>query len=165
MWCALQGGNLYGSGMSFAMTVSPRPTFRAPCRVDDIVVGRGNAGWTTSKSGHPCLCQNCSCKPSAEKDWKRISAELFHMSPRRPDRSRDWTELICHNDWHLNEDARILYQSKAFSLNVILVFPFTKLLWKDNDRKLIKTHKRWKRMCFLISDWYILCQFLTDLCY
>ena len=28
-------------------------------RVGDDVVGRGRAGWTTSKSGHPCPCQNC----------------------------------------------------------------------------------------------------------
>ena len=27
---------------------------------DDAVVGGGKAGWTTSKSGYPCLCQNCS---------------------------------------------------------------------------------------------------------
>ena len=28
--------------------------------VGDAMVGRGNAEWTTSKSGHPCSCQNCS---------------------------------------------------------------------------------------------------------
>ena len=27
-------------------------------RVGNAVVGRENAGWTTSKSGHPCPCQN-----------------------------------------------------------------------------------------------------------
>ena len=40
-------------------TASPKPSFRAPRQVGNAVVGRGNAGWTTSKSGHPCLCQNC----------------------------------------------------------------------------------------------------------
>ena len=30
-------------------------------------VGRGNAGWTTSKSGHSCPCQNCPQGPPAEK--------------------------------------------------------------------------------------------------
>ena len=29
--------------------------------------GAGNAGWTTSKSGHPCPCQNCSLGPPAKK--------------------------------------------------------------------------------------------------
>ena len=29
-------------------------------RVGDTVVGRGKAGWTKSKNGHPCPCQNCS---------------------------------------------------------------------------------------------------------
>ena len=28
--------------------------------VGDADVGRGNAGWTTTKSGHPCSFQNCS---------------------------------------------------------------------------------------------------------
>ena len=27
--------------------------FRAPWRVGDEAIGRGNAGWTTSKTGHP----------------------------------------------------------------------------------------------------------------
>ena len=31
------------------------------------VIGRGNAGWTTSKSEHPCPCRNRSQGPPAEK--------------------------------------------------------------------------------------------------
>ena len=50
-------GNLHGSNMSHATTASPKPSFRAPWGVGDAVVGTGNAGWTTSKSGHPCLCR------------------------------------------------------------------------------------------------------------
>ena len=46
---------------------SSKLSFRAPWKVDDAVVGRGNAGWTTSKSGHLCPCQNCSQGPPAEK--------------------------------------------------------------------------------------------------
>ena len=53
--------------MSLATTASPKPSFRAPRRVDDAVVGTGNAGWATSKSGHPCPCQNCWHRPLAEK--------------------------------------------------------------------------------------------------
>ena len=45
---------------------SPNPSFRVPWRVGNAVVGRGNAGWTTSKGGHPCPCQNCSQGPSVE---------------------------------------------------------------------------------------------------
>ena len=37
-----------------------KPFLRAPWRAGDAEVGRGNAGWTTSKSEHPCPCQNCS---------------------------------------------------------------------------------------------------------
>ena len=31
------------------------------------IVSRGNAGWTTSKSGHSCPCRNCSQGPPVEK--------------------------------------------------------------------------------------------------
>ena len=58
-WQLFRDGNLHGSGMSHATTASQKPSFRAPWRVDDAVVGRGNAGWTTSKSGR----QNCSQGP------------------------------------------------------------------------------------------------------
>ena len=39
------------------MTASPKPSFRAPWRVGDAMAGRGNAGWTTWKGGHPYPCQ------------------------------------------------------------------------------------------------------------
>ena len=53
--------------LSHATTASPEPSFRAPWRVGGAVVGRGNAGWKTSKGRHPCPCQNCPQRPSAEK--------------------------------------------------------------------------------------------------
>ena len=40
-----------------ATTACPKPSFRAPWRIDEAVVGRGNAGWTSSMSGHPRPCQ------------------------------------------------------------------------------------------------------------
>ena len=46
--------NLHGSGMSNATSDFPKLSFRAPWRVGDDVVSRGNAGWTASKSGHLC---------------------------------------------------------------------------------------------------------------
>ena len=53
-WQLSRDGNLHGLSMSHAMTASPKPSFRAPWRVGDTVVSRGNAGWTMSKSRHPC---------------------------------------------------------------------------------------------------------------
>ena len=47
--------------------VSPKPSFGAPWKVGDAVVGRENAVWKTSQSGHPCPCQNCSLRPPAER--------------------------------------------------------------------------------------------------
>ena len=75
-------GNLRGSGMSHATTASPKPSFRAPWGVGDPVVGRGSAGWTTSKSEHPCPCQNCSQESPAEKTGRR---SLLNRPSCRPD--------------------------------------------------------------------------------
>ena len=50
-------GNFHGLCMSHATTSSPKPSFRTPWRVGDTVDGRGNPGWTTSKTGHPYPCQ------------------------------------------------------------------------------------------------------------
>ena len=36
--------SLHGSGMPYTMTAPPKPSFRAPWRVGDAVVSRGNAG-------------------------------------------------------------------------------------------------------------------------
>ena len=66
-WQLSRDGNVRGSGMSHATTASPKPSFGASWRVDDAIVSRGNAGWTTSKSGHPCPGKNCLQGPSAEK--------------------------------------------------------------------------------------------------
>ena len=47
-------------------TLRQKPSCRAPWREGDTAAGRENPGWTRSKSGHPCPCQNCSQWPSAE---------------------------------------------------------------------------------------------------
>ena len=44
---------------------------RAFWRLSDAVVGRGNAGLTTSKSGHSCQCQNFSQGSPAERTGRR----------------------------------------------------------------------------------------------
>ena len=54
-WQLSRDENSHGSDMPRATTASPKPSFRAPWSVGDAVVGRGNAGWTLSKSGHSCL--------------------------------------------------------------------------------------------------------------
>ena len=83
-WQLSRDRNLHGLGMSHATTVSPKPTFRAPWRVGDTVVGRGNAGWTTSKSGHPCHCQNCSQWPPVEKTGRGSVLNLPLCPPDDP---------------------------------------------------------------------------------
>ena len=48
-WELSRDGNLCGSGMSHAITASPKSSFRASWTVCDAVVGRENAGWTTCR--------------------------------------------------------------------------------------------------------------------
>ena len=60
-------GNSHGSSMSHAMTAPPKPSFKAPWRLGNAIVGRRNAGWTTAKSGRPYPCQTCLQGPPAEK--------------------------------------------------------------------------------------------------
>ena len=66
-WQLSKDGKVHDSGNSHATTASPKPSFKAPWRVGVTIVSRGNAGRTTSKSGHPCLCQNCLQGTPAEK--------------------------------------------------------------------------------------------------
>ena len=73
---------LLHNGMSHAATASPNPPFRAPWRVGSIMVGRGNAGWMTSKSGHLHPCRNCSQGPPAEKTGR---GSLLNHPPCPPD--------------------------------------------------------------------------------
>ena len=87
-WQVSRDGNLHSLGMSHAMTAFPRPSFRAPWRVGDAVVSRGNVGWTTSKSGQPCPCQNCLQQKGQEEDLCWIVMSLWW-----PNQSKDWTEL------------------------------------------------------------------------
>ena len=68
-WLLPRDGNSHGSGKleRSRRPLQDHPSFRARWRVGDAVVGRGNTGWTKSKSGHPCPCQNCSQGPPVEK--------------------------------------------------------------------------------------------------
>ena len=81
-------------------TASPKPSFKAPWRVGDAVVSRWNLGWTASKCGHPCTCQNWSQGPPAVKTGRgsllnRPSSLPPPLPFRRPNRSKDWTEHMA----------------------------------------------------------------------
>ena len=76
-----------------AVTASPKPSFTAPWRVGNAVVSRGNAGWTTSKSGLSCSCQNCSQGSPAEEAGRGSLLNRLSCPLRQPNWSRDWTEL------------------------------------------------------------------------
>ena len=94
--------NSHSSGLSHAMTASPKPFFRAPWRVGDAVVSRGDAGLTTSNSEHPCPCQNCAQGPPAEKTGRGYVLNHPSCPPWWPNWSRNWTELILTElNWSL----------------------------------------------------------------
>ena len=85
-----------------------KTSFRAPWtwRVGSTVVDRGNAGWTASKSGHPCPCQNCSQGPPAEKNGrgsllKRPSCSSDHLIGQGTE--LEWTDLsstVSRQSWN-----------------------------------------------------------------
>ena len=83
-WQLSRDGHLHGSGLSHAMTASPTLSFGASWRVGDAMVGRGNAGWTTSKSGHPCPCLNCPQGPPAEKTGQGSLLNRLSCPPKQP---------------------------------------------------------------------------------
>ena len=99
--------NLLGFCMSHATTASPNQSFGAFWRVGDAVVGRGNAGWTTSKSGHCCPCQNCSQWPPAEKTG--IESLLNRPSCPPDDPIGQGTELNCIRVLHSPATVTTLY--------------------------------------------------------
>ena len=56
----------------------------------------GNAGWTTSKSRHPCPCQSFSQGPSAEMTGRGSLLNCSSCSPHDPigqGTELNWTEL------------------------------------------------------------------------
>ena len=71
VWQLSRDWNLHGSDKSHDKTASQKTSFREPRKVGDVVVGRENAGLTTSKSGHLCPCQDCSQGLPAGKTGRR----------------------------------------------------------------------------------------------
>ena len=78
-WWAMQE---HGEGN--AWTASPKPFFRAPWRVGNAVVDRGNAWLITSKSGHPSPYQNCWIGPPTEKTDKGSLPNPPSCPPNHP---------------------------------------------------------------------------------
>ena len=118
-WQLSRDGHLHGSGMSHATTASPKSSFRAPWRVGaDAVVSRGKAGWTTSKSGHPCPCQNCGLRRAqncgglpAEKTGRGSLLNRPSCPPDDP--IGQGTELNC-----LSRSCDVRWESVAHSENI-----------------------------------------------
>ena len=97
--------------LSHATTASPKLSCMAPWRVGDAVVGRGNAGWTTSKSGHVCPCQNCSQGLLAEKTERGSLLNCPSCSPSPPPPNSpigQGTELNCAENLELLKGSSLM---------------------------------------------------------
>ena len=70
--------------MSSAVTTTSKPSLWATWRVGDAGVCRGNAEQRTSKSGHPCPCQNRSQGLPAEKSGRGSSLNRLSCPPDDP---------------------------------------------------------------------------------
>ena len=78
-------------------SLSPKPSFRGHLGG----VGRGNAGWTIWKTGHPCPRQKCSRWPSAEKTGRRsqLNRPSFPPEERFGVRTElNWLKLVVFID-------------------------------------------------------------------
>ena len=105
LWQLSTDKNVQGSGTSHTATASPKPPFKAPWRMDNNVVSRGTAGWTTSKRGHSCICQNHWQGPLAEKAEKR---SLLNC-PSCPTLTQSVKGLNWTESWLLDQSVSLLH--------------------------------------------------------
>ena len=77
------------------MPVPPKPFFRSPWRAGNDVVGRRNAGWTTSKSGNSLPMPELLIMTSCRKEKKKLEKDLCWIAPHVPltTPSGEWTGL------------------------------------------------------------------------
>ena len=102
------------SRLSHSMTASPKPSFRAPGRVDEAVVDRRNVGWTTSKSWHPCPCLNCSQGPPAKK---RLVEDLCWIVPR------------CLLDDPIGQGTEMIWTMQSLRMEIFTRFLCVRASW------------------------------------
>ena len=80
--------------MSYATTASAIPSFRAPLRVGDAVVGRGKSGWTTSKRVNIPAYARTTHNASWKKKEQNLCWTVCHVPPTTQSvKGLKWTEL------------------------------------------------------------------------
>ena len=70
---------------------------------------------TTSKSGHPCPCQNCSQWPPTEKKKRKKGKDLCWLVPPTTHsvKGLNWPELLClMRTFLLLKPASLLYETE-----------------------------------------------------
>ena len=80
-WQLLRHGNSHGSckdSFGHVMRHNSLSKTRAPWRVGDSAVGRGTAGWTTSRSGRRWPYRNCSRRPNTGNNGR---GSLLNLTP------------------------------------------------------------------------------------
>ena len=89
-----------GDPVSHTTTACLKPFFRAPWRVGKAMVSRENAGWTRSKSGHPCPWQSSLQEPPAKKE---LDEDLCWIVPQIPTTTQSVKGLNCTDPVQLTE--------------------------------------------------------------
>ena len=84
-WQLPRDRNPHGTGMSRAVTASPELSFRTPSKGSLVVVCRGHAGWTESKSGRPCPCQNYPSGHPRRGAWLWSAEDMLDGQNQRVD--------------------------------------------------------------------------------
>ena len=96
----------------------------------NAMVSRGNAGWTTSNTGHHCPCQNCS-KGLPVKRLKEDLCRIVPHVPQQPSQSRVWTELNCPSIQKLKSEKKYVGFLDRGTWNLInLQFSLEGWSWK-----------------------------------
>ena len=81
--------SLHGSSMLDAMTASPKPSFRAPWRMGDAVVGREKCWMDNIKEWNSLPMPELLTRASCRKDWKRIPGDRSLVFPQQHNLPKD----------------------------------------------------------------------------
>ena len=120
-WQLTRDGNLHGSVMSHATHDSLFRTLRQGTLEGGRRRGRQRKCWMDHiKEWTSLTTLELLTSTSFRTDWKKISAESSPMSPRRPNRSRDWTELNWSVFVHSSNLSLSLSASLCLSLSLCL---------------------------------------------
>ena len=109
--------------------ISPKQSLRAPWRVDNALVDKGNAVWTTLKSGCLCPCQYCWQWPPAKKK-KRLVEDLCWIVPHVPLMTKS-EEGLNRPELSMTPSSNTTYLLRPLSWDCSSSVQFSPLIGRD----------------------------------